>query len=345
MIVFVSRAGIITVYHLHCKYILSPFPFLRHILTVNYSAGPLPAGKDGCDIKEPVFTGSATALVTPYDEEGVDFALLERVIERQADNGTSALVICATTGESPVLSDEERAMIIGFCVRQTAGRMKVIACVGGNNTRKACAAARQAEILGADGVMLTTPYYNKANAEGLVRHFTDVADHTALPLIAYNVPGRTAVSCSEILYARLAEHPRVNGVKEASGDISLVSRTLALCGDELNIWSGNDDQTLPMMALGAKGVISVASNVIPKGVAALCAHCLQGDFAAARTLQKNYAKLFELLFIEVNPIPVKAALHLLELDHGCYRLPLCPPSETHLDALRECLNELAPELV
>ena len=292
-------------------------------------------------MKIPVFTGSATALVTPYDENDVDYELLSRLIHRQAENGTAALVICATTGESPVLTDSERAMITGFCVRECAGRMKVIVCVGGNNTQKAAAAARQAEILGADGVMLTTPYYNKASRDGLVRHFTEVADHCGLPLIAYNVPGRTSVSCNEELYARLAEHPRINGVKEASGDISLVSKTLSRCGDALNVWSGNDDQTLPMMALGARGVISVASNIVPRGMADLCTACLQGDFTAARQQQETYSKLFGLLFIEVNPIPVKAALQLMGLDHGCYRLPLCPPTEAHLDALRDCLEELS----
>ena len=292
-------------------------------------------------MKIPVFTGSATALVTPYDETGVDYELLARVIRRQADNGTAALVICATTGESPVLTDSERALITGFCVRECAGHMKVIVCVGGNDTRKAAEAGRQAEILGADAVMLTTPYYNKANPEGLVLHFTEVADRTGLPLIVYNVPGRTSVSCSDELYARLAEHPRINGVKEASGDISLVSRTLARCGDALNVWSGNDEQTLPMMALGAMGVISVASNVVPRGMADLCKCCLRGDYAGARMLQAKHSKLFELLFIEVNPIPVKAALQLMGLDHGCYRLPLAPPSEAHREDLKACMEELS----
>ena len=292
-------------------------------------------------MKIPVFTGSATALVTPYDENGVDYDLLAQIIHRQAEGGTSALVICATTGESPVLTDSERTMLTGFCVRQCAGQMKVIVCVGGNNTQKAAAAAREAEILGADGVMLTTPYYNKASRDGLLRHFTETADHTGLPLIVYNVPGRTSVHCDDELYARLAEHPRINGVKEASGDISLVSRTLSRCGDALHVWSGNDDQTLPMMALGACGVISVASNLVPRQIADLCARCAEGDMASARRIQSACSRLFELLFIEVNPIPVKAALQLMGLDHGCYRLPLCPPSEEHLSALKACMEELS----
>lgn len=292
-------------------------------------------------MKEPVFTGSATALVTPYDENGIDYDLLAQNIQRQAENGTSALVVCATTGEAPALTDAERMLLIGFCAREAAGRMKIIAGVGGNHTERAAAAAREAQVLGADAVLLTTPYYNKASREGLYRHFTYTADRIDIPLIVYNVPGRTSVACDETLYARLAEHPRINGVKEASGDLSLVSRTVRICGDEWNIWSGNDDQTLPMMALGAKGVISVASNLIPQAVARLCGACLEGDFAAAGEIHRTYSELFELLFIEVNPIPVKAALKLMGLDRGVYRLPLCEMEEGHLDKLKQCLRSLA----
>lgn len=297
------------------------------------------AGKDE-GMKEPVFTGSATALVTPYDENGIDYALLSQSIDRQAENGTAAIVVCATTGEAPVMSDEERMLLTGFCVRETAGRMKVIAGIGGNSTEKALAAAREAEVLGADAVLLTAPYYNKASREGLYQHFTFVADRIGIPLIVYNVPGRTSVALDEKLYARLAEHPRINGVKEASGDISLVSRTARVCGDGWNIWSGNDDQTLPMMALGAKGVISVASNLIPRELAQLCAACLSGDYAAAQKIHTTYEELFELLFVEVNPIPVKAALQLMGLDRGVYRLPLCGMEEDHLEALKKCLRAL-----
>ena len=292
-------------------------------------------------MKTPIFTGSATAIVTPYDDDGIDYALLEKLIERQAENGTAALVVCATTGEAPVLSALERAMMIGFCVRHAAGRMKIIAGIGGNDTAAARDAARQAEILGADGVMLTAPYYNKATKEGLYRHFTETADHTGLPLIVYNVPGRTAVSCSADLYARLAVHPRINGVKEASGDVSLVSRTLMLCGGELNVWSGNDDQTLPIMALGGKGVISVASNLIPGEMARLCRACLEGDLTLAGKLHGKYAPLFEALFIEVNPIPVKTALQMMGLGHGAFRLPLCPMEEANLSRLKTVLQSLS----
>ena len=213
--------------------------------------------------------------------------------------------MCGTTGEAATLSEAERASIIEFTAVYTRSRMKVIAGIGGNDTLAAANAARRAERLGADALLLTTPYYNKANSEGIVRHFAYVAEHSELPLIVYNVPGRTGVSCTPEHYARLAEIPRINGVKEASGDISLVSRTRHLCGDALNIWSGNDDQTLPMLALGAKGVISVASNIVPQVMATLCATALSGDFFTARAIHEAYAGLFDALFYEVNPIPVK----------------------------------------
>lgn len=292
-------------------------------------------------MKQPVFTGSAAALVTPYDENGVDYGLLDRIIDRHAGSGTAALVVCATTGEAPVLTESERHLIISFCVRRTAGKMKVIAGIGGNDTEKAAVAAREAEILGADGVMLTAPYYNKASRSGLFRHFAFVAEHTGLPLIVYNVPGRTSVSCSADLYSRLAEIENINGIKEASGDVSLVSETRRLCGGDMHIWSGNDDQTLPIMALGGEGVISVAANVIPDGMTKLCRTCLEGDFIQARLLHERYALLFKLLFSDVNPIPVKAALHLMGLDHGQYRMPLCPMEEEPLQQLEACMRELS----
>ena len=278
-------------------------------------------------------------MVTPYDQDGIDFDLFARLIDRQAEGHTDAIVVCATTGEAPVLSVSERSLLISFAVRHAAGRMKVIAGIGGNDTERALVAAREAEILGADGVLLTAPYYNKANAQGMCAHFTRVADGIGIPLIVYNVPGRTAVSLDETIYARLAEHPRINGVKEASGDISLVSRTIAVCGDEFTVWSGNDDQTFPMMALGAKGVISVASNLIPAEMAKMTHACLEGDLISWGELHRHWVRLFSMLFIEVNPIPVKEALYLMGLDHGIYRPPLCSMESSHQEALLNCLRE------
>lgn len=292
-------------------------------------------------MKTPVFTGAATALVTPYDENGVDHDLLTEAIDRQIGGGVAAIAVCATTGEAPVLSERERTMVIAHSVRQAAGKLRVIVGVGGNDTESAAMAAREAEILGADAVMLTAPYYNKATEEGLYRHFTAVADRVGIPLIVYNVPGRTAVACKSELYERLAEHPNVNGVKEASGDISLVSDTIRRCADALNVWSGNDDQTLPMMALGARGVISVASNLTPEAITALCRACLEGDYARAREIHEKYSPLFDVLFREVNPIPVKTALAMIGLDRGLFRLPLCPMSEGHRSELEKRLRALS----
>lgn len=291
-------------------------------------------------MKRPVFTGCATALVTPFTDRGVDYDRLAAAIERQAEGGTAAVVVCGTTGEAATLSEAERASIIEFVSVSARSRMKVIAGIGGNDTLAAAAAARRAERLGADALLLTTPYYNKASSDGIFRHFTYVAEHSELPLIVYNVPARTGVACTAEHYARLAENPRINGVKEASGDISLVSRTRHLCGDALNIWSGNDDQTLPMLALGARGVISVASNIVPQVMATLCSAALSGDFFTARALHEAYAGLFTALFSDVNPIPVKAAMQLLGWDSGRLRLPLCPTTKENAAKLKECMESL-----
>ena len=291
-------------------------------------------------MKQPVFTGAATAMVAPYNERGLDLDAMARLIDRQLAAGVSALVINGTTGEAATLTEEERRALLEFSVSYAGGRVKIIAGVGGNNTDAAIRAARQAESLGADGLLLTTPYYNKSNAEGLRLHFLRVADSAGLPLIVYNVPGRTGVACTPELYSSLAEHPRINGVKEASGDISLVSRTRRQCGDALNIWSGNDDQTLPMMALGALGVISVASNVVPRQMSELCGSVLAGDLEGALAGHDACSELFELLFSEVNPIPVKTALHRMGLLPLVFRLPLWKMSAGHEAALYRCLDEM-----
>ena len=287
-------------------------------------------------MKVPVFTGCATALVTPFASGGVNFSVLQKLMEEQAASGVSALVIAGTTGEAATLSERERDALLRFAVERK-GRMKIIAGIGGNDTEKAAAAAQHSAELGADALLLTTPYYNKANTTGLIRHFTSVADAVTLPLIVYNVPSRTAVHCTEDVYRELAAHPNINGVKEASGSISLAARTRRLCGDELYIWCGNDDQTLPMMALGAKGVISVASNVIPKETAALCEACLRCDYKEALLLHDRWQELFEMLFIEVNPIPVKTALTMLGLEMGGFRLPLDRMQPQNEQRLKDCL--------
>ena len=290
-------------------------------------------------VKTPLFKGSCTALVTPLNEFGIDYERLKKNIDFQYENGTAAIVICGTTGENAVQSQNEHDELVRVAVNYTAGRMKVIAGIGSNDTAHALQNAQNAKAVGADGVLMVTPYYNKSTQKGLVEHFTYVADRVDIPMILYNVPSRTGIGISAETYKTLSAHPNINGVKEASGDFSLIGKTAALCGDDLFLWSGNDDNTVAMMALGALGVISVASNLVPGVLSKLCALCLAGDFAAATALYRKYAALFSTLFIETNPIPVKTAMRLCGLDSGLMRLPLTDMSEDHLASLQKCLRE------
>lgn len=288
--------------------------------------------------KAPVFKGSCTAIVTPFGENGIDYAKFGELIDFQYDNGTAALVVCGTTGENASLTRYEHEEMIEFACRHNDGRMKIIAGVGSNDPTKALGYARCAKHAGCDGILMVTPYYNKSTQAGLVAHFTYVADRVDVPMIVYNVPSRTGIGIKLETYQKLSEHPNINGVKEASGDISLFAMTRAVCGDELHIWSGNDDNTVPMMALGALGVISVASNIVPAAVAKLCSLCLDGDFKAAEQLYRKYARLFSDLFIETNPIPVKAAMQLMGLDSGTLRLPLVDIGEQSRKKLTESMK-------
>ena len=217
----------------------------------------------------------------------------------------------------------------------------VIAGIGSNNTAHALRNAQNAKAVGADGVLMVTPYYNKSTQKGLIEHFLFVADRVEIPMILYNVPSRTGIGISAETYQTLSQHPNINGVKEASADFSLIGKTRALCGDDLFLWSGNDDNTVPMMAMGALGVISVASNLVPPVVAKLCELCLSGDFTAATELYRKYAALFSALFIETNPIPVKTAMRLCGQDSGILRLPLTTMSEEHLSTLQKRLHEVS----
>ena len=290
-------------------------------------------------MKSPIFTGSGTAIVTPLLEDGIDFAAFDRLIEAQAAGGTAALVVCGTTGEGATLSAAEHEALFRFAAEKAAGRMKIIAGIGSNDTAAALDMAHIAEQAGADGLLMVTPYYNKTTQAGLVEHFTYVADRTALPLIVYNVPSRTGVGVTPETYAILADHPNIAGVKEANGDIGAFARTKALCGDKLTFYSGNDSDTVAMMALGAKGVISVASNLAPGAVSRLCALCLAGDFAGARALSEQYMDLFTALFWEVNPIPVKTAMAMAGLCGERMRLPLVPMGQAHRQALEAVLEK------
>lgn len=288
--------------------------------------------------KTPIFKGSCTAIVTPFGENGIDFDRMAELIDYQYDNGTAAVVVCGTTGENATMSRYEHEELIEFVCRYNNKRMKIIAGVGSNDTAKALGFAKCALRCDADGILMVTPYYNKATQEGLIKHFTYVADRIDLPMIVYNVPSRTSIGIKLQTYKELSKHPNINGVKEASADFSLFAATRAECGNDLFIWSGNDDNTVPMMALGALGVISVASNVVPAAVAKLCSLCLDGDFEQAQQLYFKYSRLFSDLFIEANPIPVKAAMKLIGLDCGALRLPLTEISPQNLVRLSETMR-------
>ena len=295
--------------------------------------------------KTPIFTGSCTAIVTPYLENGVDYEKYAELIDFQYAGGTSAILVCGTTGENPTHTAEEHDKLVELTVEKCKGRMKVIVGVGGYNTEHVLEQAKQAEAAGADGILMVTPYYNKTTQKGLVAHFTYVADRVNVPMIVYNVPSRTGIGVKPATYLELSRHPNINGVKEASGNIAEYALTRSMCGDDLVFWSGNDSDTVPMMSLGAKGVISVASNIIPADVAKLCALCLDGDFAAAAQEYFRLADFFDKLFIETNPIPVKAAMNLAGMNVGKLRLPLVEISEGAKAKLIESMHAIGLKTV
>ena len=290
-------------------------------------------------VKVPVFKGSCTAIVTPFDEHGVDYERLKKNLEFQYENGTSAIVVCGTTGENATHTPNEHDELVRVTVRTVNGRMKVIAGIGSTNTENALRAAENAKYSGADAVLMVTPYYNKTTQKGLIEHFSYVADRVDIPMILYNVPSRTGIGITADTCKVLSQHPNINGIKEASGDISLAAKIRSLCGDDLYIWSGNDDCTIPLMSLGALGVISVASNIVPGAVAKLCALCLEGSYAEATELYAKYASLFSALFIETNPIPVKAALKMMGMDSGILRLPLTEISQESFETLLKAMRD------
>ena len=274
-------------------------------------------------MKQPVFTGSGTALITPFRNGAVDLDCFRLLVRRQLDAGTDALIVCATTGEAPTLTDEERSALIQICVESAAHRTPVIVGAGSNDTSHAVALCRSAEKAGADAVLVVTPYYNKATQAGLVAHYTAVADAVHIPVILYNVPSRTGVSCSAATYAALARHPNIVGVKEASGSFALIQDTRSRCPEDFFVWSGNDEDTTAVMALGGAGVISTAANLIPADMRELTHLALSGSLHKAGILQLRMAELLRALFCEVNPIPVKTAMARLGLCTGELRLPLC----------------------
>jgi len=289
-------------------------------------------------MKTPLFTGSSVALCTPFQNDEINYPKLAELIDFQIANGTAAIIICGTTGEASTLSTEEHIAVVDFCVKHVAGRVKDVAGTGSNSTRNAFFLSQEAEKSGADGLLIVTPYYNKATQSGLIQHYHHIADRVSIPIILYNVPGRTGVTISADTYKTLSRHPLINGTKEASGDFSLIARTISACGDDLPLWSGNDDNTVAMMALGACGVISVAANIIPRVIADMCEAALSGDFKQAAAIQRQYNPILDGLFIEVNPIPVKTAMNLMGLDAGNLRMPLCDMAPENVAKLKGILT-------
>lgn len=290
-------------------------------------------------MKTPIFTGCGVAIVTPFNRESVDLPVLRHLLDFQLQNGTDAVIICGTTGEAATMTYGERMRAIECCVEHVDGRVPVIAGTGSNATETAVTQSRDAARAGVDGVLVVTPYYNKASQEGLVRHYSAVADASPVPVIAYDVPSRTGVAIAPETYARLAQHPNINGVKEASGNLSALQQTRTLCPEDFSIWSGNDDETAAICMLGGKGVISVVANVFPAAMHRLTALCQSGNFTAAGRLQLELKELCDAMFCEVNPIPVKTALNLMGYGVGQLRLPLCEPSEKNLGRIRQTLEQ------
>ena len=291
-------------------------------------------------MKKTIFTGAATAIVTPFKNGEVDYDMYGTLIDWQIEQGIDAIVTVGTTGEGPTLTHEEHREVIRYCVEKVAHRVPVIAGTGSNCTEEAIGLTKFAAQVGADAALLVTPYYNKATQAGLVASFTAVADAADLPCVLYNVPGRTGCNIQPATVAKLAEHPMICAVKEASGNISQVAQIAALAGDKIDIYSGNDDQVVPIMALGGKGVISVLSNVAPAATVEMCRRMLAGDVAGARELQLKYLPLIDALFCEVNPIPVKAAMAAMGYGENSLRLPLTCMEPAHEERLLGCMRDL-----
>lgn len=286
-----------------------------------------------------IFTGAGTALVTPMNADGsVNFPKMKELIEFQITNGIDALIVCGTTGEASTMSDEVQIECIRFAKEVAAGRVPIIAGAGSNDTAHCIELAQGCEKAGADGVLLVTPYYNKATQKGLILHYTAVAESINIPIILYNVPGRTGCNIAPKTVLELSKVKNIVAVKEASGNLSQVAEIAALCGPDFDIYSGNDDQILPVLSLGGKGVISVLSNVAPQDTHDMVAKFLEGDVKAATKLQLDAIELISALFCEVNPIPVKAALNLMGYEVGSCKAPLCDMEDKNLETLRTAMK-------
>lgn len=291
-------------------------------------------------MKKPIFRGAATALITPFSDGKVDFDSFGRIIDAQINAGIDALVVCGTTGEAATMTDAEQAETIAFAVKKAGGKVPVIAGAGSNDTEHALSLCRAAENAGADALLVVTPYYNKTSQKGLVASYTYVADRVNKPLILYNVPSRTGVNIEPATYAALADHPNIAAIKEANGNFSKIAQTAALVGDKLAIYSGNDDLTVPMLSLGASGVISVLSNVMPAQTHKMCEKFFFGDVKGSAEMQLEYLPLINALFSDVNPVPVKEAMAMLGYCEASFRLPLVGLDEAKKSALASEMKKL-----
>ena len=284
-------------------------------------------------LKQSIFTGAATAIITPFDKNGIDYSTFGKLIEEQIAGGIDAIVVAGTTGEASTLTHEEHCECIRYAVEKVEGRVPVIAGTGSNDTAYGIELSKYACEVGVDGLLLVTPYYNKATPKGLIQNFLATADATDKPIILYNVPSRTGCNITLPVYRELAKHERIVAVKEASGNLSAIAELFDECGDSYDIYSGNDDQIVPIMSLGGKGVISVLSNVLPRETHEMTQLCLDGNFKDAATLQLKYLKLINALFCEVNPVPVKTAMAELGKCAVDMRLPLCEMEDANRQKL------------
>ena len=292
-------------------------------------------------MKNAIFKGIGTALITPMTENGsVDYAVMERLVQRQLDANIDALVVCGTTGESSTMPDEEHIEVIRFVADLAKGKTPVIAGTGSNDIHHGAALSIKAREAGADALLCVTPYYNKCTQRGLVESYTKMADAAGIPMIVYNVPGRTGVNIQPATYAKLAEHPLIVGIKEANGNISSVADTMARCGDKVDLYSGNDDQIVPILSLGGIGCISVLSNLLPAETKQITDLWFAGDVAGAAKLQLKYKPLIDALFSEVNPIPIKAAMAAMGLCENYLRLPLTQMEQGTYEHLLKCMREV-----
>ncbi len=291
-------------------------------------------------MKRRIFTGAGVAIVTPMHEDGaVNFEKLGELIDFQIENSTDCIIICGTTGETSALETDEHIRCINYTTERVAGRVPVITGVGSNHTAYATEMSKQAKKAGVDGILCVTPYYNKASQQGLIYHYNAIADTTDLPMVLYNVPSRTGVCIQPETYKELSKHPNIVATKEASGDLSLIAKTIALCGDELSVYSGNDDQIVPILSLGGVGVISVLSNIMPRETHDICSLYLEGKTSESRDLQLSLISLINALFCDVNPIPVKEALNLMGKEVGPYRLPMCKTTPEKIKLIQSELKK------